>query len=71
MLVLDIDERRDHGDHEIVIITPEGREVVVALVRRRGMNQHQSRLGFDADPAVKIFRRSVYEKLKKGVADVG
>jgi len=43
-------------DEEVVITTPEGREIVVTMVEIRA---DKCRLGFTADPCITIHRREV------------
>jgi carbon storage regulator CsrA len=52
---------------EIVIIPPDGREIVVRLVELRG---HGSilRVGINADTDVKVFRREVWDKIQDTAA---
>lgn len=46
---------------EIVLVTPEGHEIVVMPVETRG---DRVRLGITADKSIKIHRREVYDAIQ-------
>lgn len=58
MLVL----TRQEGQH-VVITIPDGREVVVTMVEVRG--DHRARIGFTADPDIKIMREELQIRIDR------
>lgn len=51
------------ANESVDILLPSGETVTVTVVEQRGP---KVRLGFDAPDAIKIYRREVLEKIKKG-----
>lgn len=59
MLVLTV-KRVDHADaEEVVIVTPEGREIVVRFLGAAHRGTGQARIGVEAPPDVRIRRRAL------------
>lgn len=53
-------KRADHpAAEEVVIVTPEGREIVVRFLGAAHRGTGQVRIGFEAQPDVRIVRRAL------------